>query len=194
MDQAALGNGIGYAAERDENSRDAGQLRKVWWLVALVGVAGIAAGIILLVEPKNSLSTLTVVVGILLLLEGAVALLSSLLGDARNTALTAVGGVLGIILGIALIRNPFGGVNAVGIVIGLWLVLAGAIGIARAITERRHRIVRALLSCAEIAVGIIIVSEPRIGYTALAVIAGIWLIVSGISAIAFSISVHRATE
>ena len=125
MDQAALGNGMGYAAEPDENSRDAGQLRKVW---------------------------------------------------------------------IALIRNPFGGVNAVGIVIGLWLVLAGAIGVARAITERRHRILRALLSCAEIAVGIIIVSEPRIGYTALAVIAGIWLIVSGISAIAFSISVHRATE
>ncbi len=195
--QGALADAMSHGAEQDvtgrgTDTRDAADLRKVWWLVALVGVAGVAAGIILLVEPAGSLSTLTVVVGILLLLEGVVALFTSLLGDARNTALAAVGGVLGIILGIALIRNPFGGVNAVGIVIGLWLVLAGAIGIARSITDRRHRIIRAVVACAEIAAGVIIVSEPRIGYTALAIIAGIWLIVSGLATIAFSVSVHRA--
>jgi len=35
---------------------------------------------------------------------------------------------------------------------------------------------RALIALLEIAVGIVIVSDPHIGYTALAVIEGIWLI------------------
>jgi uncharacterized membrane protein HdeD (DUF308 family) len=172
---------------------EAHSLRWVWWLVLLIGVAAVAAGIVLIAQPSKSLSFLTVLLGILLLLESLVALFASLIGDARHRALTAVAGVLGIIVGVALIRDPFKGVTAVGILIGIWFVAAGAIGLVRVFGPVRHRILRGLIALAEIAIGIVIVSKPHIGYTTLAIIAGIWLILSGVGTMAFALAIRRAT-
>jgi uncharacterized membrane protein HdeD (DUF308 family) len=172
---------------------DPRSLRWVWWLVLMIGLAGIAAGIVLIAQPSKSLSFLTILLGILLLLDSLVALFASIVGDARHRALTAIAGVLGIIVGVVLIRDPFVGVTAVGILIGVWFVAAGAIGLVRVFSPIRHRFLRGLIALAEMAIGIVLVAKPHIGYTALAIIAGIWLILSGIGTMAFALAVRRAT-
>ena len=48
-----------------------------WWLLALVGVLSIAAGIIILLKPSDSLATLAVIAGIFLLLDGIIELAAS---------------------------------------------------------------------------------------------------------------------
>jgi uncharacterized membrane protein HdeD (DUF308 family) len=170
----------------------AATLRWFWWLVLLIGIAGVVAGIVLIAQPSKSLSFLTILFGIMLLLDSLVALFASIVGDARHRALSAILGVLGIVVGVALIRDPFKGVTAVGILIGIWFVAAGAIGLIRVFGPGRHRLLRALLAIAGIAIGIVIVSEPRIGYTTLAIITGIWLILSGFGACLFALAVRRA--
>ncbi|HEY2572319.1 MAG TPA: DUF308 domain-containing protein [Solirubrobacteraceae bacterium] len=184
-------------ADADVSEVDLGpdprSLRWVWWLVLLIGLVGVAAGVVLIAQPSKSLSFLTILVGIVLLLESLVALFASIVGDARHRALTAIAGVLGIIVGVALIRDPFAGVTAVGILVGIWFVAAGAIGLIRVFGPQRHRLLRGLISLAEIAIGIFIVSKPHIGYTTLAIIAGIWLILSGIGTLFFALAVRRAT-
>ena len=162
--------GAGADAPELDLGPDAHSLRWVWWLVLVIGLAGVAAGIVLIAQPSKSLSFLTILVGIILLLDSLVALFAAIVGDARHRALTAIAGVLGI-----------------------WFVAAGAIGLVSIFGPRRHRLVRALIALAEIAIGIFNVSKPHIGYTTLAIIAGIWLILAGIGTVAFAIAVRRAT-
>jgi uncharacterized membrane protein HdeD (DUF308 family) len=158
---------------------------QLWWLILLLGIASSIAGVILVVRPSNSLATLAVIVGIFLLIDGVIELVSSF-GRDENRPLAAIVGVLGIVIGIALVRHPFHGVTAIGLLIGIWLVAAGVIRLVRALLVGVRTLLRALIALLEIAVGIVIISDPHIGYTALAVIAGIWLILNGIGTIALA--------
>lgn len=159
-------------------------LTSAWWVVALLGIASLIAGVIFVAEPSNSLATLAVVFGIFLLLDGIVALVSSFRAEEGGRALTAIIGVLGIVIGLILLRHPTHAVNAIGLVIGIWLVAAGAVRLVRAMVERNRLILHLALAALEIVVGIVVVSDPHIGYATLAIVVGIWLILNGLGMIA----------
>jgi uncharacterized membrane protein HdeD (DUF308 family) len=173
----------------DAVEADSVDLSSYWWVYLIVGLLSAAAGIVLVIRPSHSLKVLAVVVGIFLLLDGIVQLISAFVRDA-NRGLAAVIGVLGIIVGLILIRHPMHGVAAVGIVIGIWLVAAGCVGLVRALSEGSHRLLRALLGGLAVVAGIVVVAEPHIGYTTLAIIVGLWLILNGIGTIAFGVVVR----
>ena len=95
---------------RDRASVDA--LRDVtgsWWILLLVGCLSVIAGVIVLAEPDNSLSVLVIVCGIYIVLSSVLELWSVAFGSRSGTA--ALFGVLGIVIGILLIRHPIGGVT-----------------------------------------------------------------------------------
>ncbi len=165
------------------------QVARAWWVFVLVGLLSLAAGIILILKPSNSLATLAVVVGIFLLIDGIFELVSSF-GHSENRALSAIIGVLGIVVGIALIRHPFHGVAAIGILIGIWLVAAGVIRLVRALAERVNTVLRSLIALVEIVAGIIVVSDPHIGYATLAILVGIWFVLNGCGMIALAVGVR----
>ncbi len=175
------------------SSQEGIEAARAWWLILLVGLLSVAAGIILVARPSHSLTTLAVIVGIFLLIDGIVELIRSF-GPGENRALAAIVGVLGIIVGIALIRHPIHGVNAIGLLIGIWLVAAGVIRFVRSLAEEGNRLLRVIIALLEIFVGIAIVANPDIGYTALAIIAGIWLIINGIGMTVLAVALRRATE
>lgn len=164
----------------DEEALEVAQL---WWLILLLGLASTAAGVIVVLRPSHSLATLAVVFGIFLLIDGITEVVSSFRRD-DSRALAAILGVLAIVIGIALIRHPFHGVTAIGLLVGIWLVTAGVIRLVRALAVGVRPLLQALVAVLEIAVGLAIVSDAHIGYTALAVIAGIWLILNGIGTMA----------
>ena len=158
----------------------------------MIGLLSVVAGVILLFEPSNSLATLAVIFGVLLLFDGIVEFVWSFTGATENRMLAAIIGLLDLVIGIILIRHPFTAVSAIGLLIGLWLVAAGAIRLVRAIVLPGHRIFRLLIAAVELVAGIVIVSDPHIGYSALAIIAGICLIAGGIGQIALGLSLRRA--
>ena len=106
-----------------DSEREAG---RIWWVFVLLGVLSLVAGVILVIKPSHSLATLAVVFGIFLLLDGIVELISSFRRE-EGRALAAILGVLGVVVGIILIRHPTHAVNAIGLVIGIWLVAAGVV-------------------------------------------------------------------
>lgn len=176
--------------KQDLHQDDALALRSMWWLFMLTGLASVVAGAILVAKPSNSLATLAVVAGIFLLVDGTVELVASLGSGAENRTLGAIVGVLGIIVGITLVRHPLHGVAAIGILIGIWLVASGVIRLVRAIVEGQRPFLRAAIALIEIVAGIAVVSDPHIGYATLAVLYGIWLIVNGIGTIVFAVAVR----
>jgi uncharacterized membrane protein HdeD (DUF308 family) len=154
-----------------------------WWLVVLVGVLSIVAGVIILAQPSSSLATLAVIAGIFLLLDGILELIASFMRSTENRGLVALLGVLTAIVGVLLIRHPIGGVTAVALLIGIWLIAMGVIRFATAFDAYRHRGWHALAGALELVAGIVIVANPNIGYTTLAILVGIGFMLNGIGLI-----------
>jgi uncharacterized membrane protein HdeD (DUF308 family) len=163
---------------------------KLWWLLTLMGVISLVAGGILVAKPSQSLNVLAVVFGIFLLIDGIVALVWALRNRGTSRVLDIVVGILGIVFGLILVRHPSHVVSFIGLLIGIWLVAAGAVSMVRGIETRSvWRIVIALL---ELIIGIIVVGDPHIGYATLAIVTGIWLIINGIATIGLSLVLRRA--
>jgi len=155
-----------------------------WWLALLIGAISIVAGIIVILKPSNSLSTLAVIFGIFILVDGIAELVAALSGDTQNRGLLAVLGALSVIAGVLLIRHPLGGVKAVALLLGIWLIAAGVVRFVAALAFPGNRLWRIVVALVLAIFGVVIVSSPHIGYATLAVIAGICFICYGIGMLA----------
>jgi uncharacterized membrane protein HdeD (DUF308 family) len=161
-----------------------------WWLALLIGAVSVVAGVIVILKPSNSLSTLAVIFGIFILIDGIVALIAALTGDAQNRGLVAVLGALSVIAGVLLIRHPLGGVKAVALLLGIWLIAAGFVRLVAAFAYPGNRLWRIVVALVLGIFGIVIVSSPHIGYATLALIAGICFILYGLGMLAAGWALH----
>jgi uncharacterized membrane protein HdeD (DUF308 family) len=162
-------------------------------LLLVAGLVSIAAGVIVLAKPANSLVTLTIIAGIFVLVDGVFDLAASFSSRTENRGLAAVIGVVSMIVGILLIRHPIGGVLAAALLIGIWLIAAGIVRMVRAF-ERSHRIWQILLALVEGAAGVVLISSPAISFSTLALLVGISLIANGVTTFALGWIVHIARE
>jgi uncharacterized membrane protein HdeD (DUF308 family) len=177
---------VGSGGERAAMSEAA----RAWWLLLVVGIASAVAGVILVTKPSNSLATLAVIFGIFLLVDGIVELIASFGHPAEGRVIAVIVGLLGLVVGIILIRHPTHAVTAIGLLIGIWLIAAGVLRLLRAVAV--PGLLQAVIAVVEIVVGIVIVSNPHIGYATLAVLTGIWLILNGFGMIGLGLAVRKA--
>jgi uncharacterized membrane protein HdeD (DUF308 family) len=171
---------------------EAEELSWGWWLVVLVGLLSFVAGVIILIKPSDSLATLAVIAGIFLLIDGILELAHSFMSSTRNRGMTALFGAVTAIVGVLLIRHPIGGVAAVALLIGLWLIVIGVIRIATAFDQYDHRGWYALAGAVELIAGIAIVANPDIGFATLAILVGIGFIINGLGLAALGWALHVA--
>lgn len=157
------------------------QLGRLWWLPVGLGVLSIIVGAIVLAKPDNSLRAFAVIVGIFVLLDGIVELVSAFGGETTNRGLAVLLGLLNLIVGILLIRHPIAGVQAVALFLGIWLIAAGAVRVAMASARAGNRLTWLLIAALEVVFGLVIVASPHIGFTTLALIVGIGFIANGIA-------------
>src|SRR6476619_6690703 len=159
---------------------EAKELSWGWWLIVLVGLLSFVAGVIILVKPGDSLATLAVIAGIFLLIDGILELAESFMSSTRNRGMVALFGVITAIVGVLLIRHPVGGVTAVALLVGLWLIVIGVIRLATAFEQYDHRGWYLLAGVVELIAGIVIVANPDVGYATLAILVGIGFIINGL--------------
>ena len=105
-----------------------------WWLVVLVGVLSIVAGLIIVTKPSSSLATLAVIAGVFLLVDGILELIASFTRSTDNRGLVALLGVLTAVIGVLLIY----GTLAILVGIGFILNGVGLIGLGWGIREVRR--------------------------------------------------------
>ena len=171
---------------------EAKELSWGWWLIVLVGLLSFVAGVIILVKPGDSLATLAVIAGIFLLIDGILELAESFMSSTRNRGMVALFGVITAIVGVLLIRHPVGGVTAVALLIGLWLIVIGVIRFATAFDEYEQRGWYALAGAVELIAGIVIVANPDIGFATLAILVGIGFIMNGLGLATLGWGLHEA--
>jgi len=160
-----------------------------WWLLVLIGLLAIAAGVIVLLKPEDSLSTLAVIAGIFVLASGIFDIAISFSRRTPNRGLAAVMGVLSAVIGVLLIRHPIGGVLFVALLIGIWLIAVGVVRFVEAF-DSDHRAWQIVIALIEIAAGVVIVATPPIGFATLALLTGIAFILNGLAIFALGWMLH----
>lgn len=164
-----------------------------WWVVAILGVISIIAGVLALAYPDITLLVLGLIVGINLVIIGAIWVMIATIEklSAGGRALRMFVGFLSTLAGLFCLVRPGAGVLVLLIALSFWFIIAGMADLARAMEERDHRVISAILGVVGIAAGVIIVANPDIGLATLALIAGIGFIVRGSVEVAAAVNMHR---
>jgi uncharacterized membrane protein HdeD (DUF308 family) len=114
-----------------------GMLRQRW-LLAVIGVAWIAAGIVGFVWPHITIYVVAILIGWSFLVFGVVDILHSL--ERRHVTphwwIQLTRGVASVVIAFLVIRHPGGTLTGIVVLLGIWSILFGVIEIAGAFSAR----------------------------------------------------------
>lgn len=167
-----------------------------WWMLWLVaGVISVLIGIALVVFREESLSFVGFLIGLWILFFGIVRFLIALFGDeGEGRWLLAIIGILGIALGVIVMKNPTETIGIIAVIIGIFWIIFGLIDVFRGVTrsdmpDRWWAVLGGLIAAGA---GILLVfwTEPTV--MVLALLAGIYLIIQGVLEIIASFTIKSA--
>ena len=164
-----------------------------WWLVLLEGIFAGIFGLLLLSAPTATLLFLVQVFGFYLFLGGIFRVVS-LFTDSSSWGWKLVGGLLGIIAGIAVLQHP---ILSTVIVPTYIIYIIGFIAIAEGVIELIAAFQGSgwglgILGILRIVFGIILVSNPLLGVLALPIVLGALMLVGGIFAVVVSLRMRSS--
>jgi uncharacterized membrane protein HdeD (DUF308 family) len=166
----------------------------MWWVVLLEGIAAVVIGILLVTDPSMTLVTLAIFLGVYWLIGGIFELVRLFL-DHSQWGWKLVSGILGIIAGLVVVRNPMWAAVLVPATLVLVLGLLGlAIGIINIIRTFRGGGWQALIiGLLSLALGLIVLASNIVSTTIILVsVAAACAIVGGLAAIVYSFFLRRA--
>jgi uncharacterized membrane protein HdeD (DUF308 family) len=162
-----------------------------WWVVLLEGIAAVIIGILLLISPGVTTVVLIQFLGFYWLITGILALVSIFL-DRSQWGWKLFSGILGILAGLVVIRNPLWS----AVLIPTFLVIVLAI---QALIQGVVKIVHSfgggglgafVLGLLNILIGVILLFNPLIAAFALPLVLGILALIGGIAAIIGAFRIH----
>lgn len=179
-------------------SNKIGRVIRHWWLMLIVGILSVIAGILVFVFPLETYVTLSIAFGILMLLVGAAQLILSASSDnyLMMRGYFIVGGVLDVLLGLFLCLYPGITIFLLPILLGIWLLYhsfmmiafggdLGTFGLSGQGETIAGGIILLLLS-------ILILMNPfSAGIAAVVILTGVGLVVFGITLIMLSLRLRR---
>ena len=112
--------------------------KRSWFLTMLLGIAELGIGVYLVRHPGVSFATLILLIGLVLIARGVFEVVLALLDDfsATEKTLMIIGGVLAVIVGIAILMQPAAGGVAFVWILGLYVLLTGPMWIALGIDAK----------------------------------------------------------
>jgi uncharacterized membrane protein HdeD (DUF308 family) len=170
---------------------DVSTVAKEWWMLAVLGVVSIAAGVLAIAYPDITLLAVGIIFGFYLVLAGILEIVEAILGDSESRALSAIIGVVALIAGIVCIRRPDGSVLALVIVLGIYLIVTGGVRLVFAFDEHEGRALAVVAALVDLVLGILILALPKVSVVTLAVLFGVSLIVRGGFALVGSFRLRR---
>jgi uncharacterized membrane protein HdeD (DUF308 family) len=153
-----------------------------WRTCFILGLITVVLGVIVVFRPTQSLTAIAVLLGIAMIASGVYHVARAVDGREHERVWRGISGVLFILAGLALIRHLHLSVALIGLFIGFTWIVQGVAGLIEAVSGRRPGATGWPLFFGVISLiaGIVVVSAPISSVTALAIFAGIWLIVIGL--------------
>ncbi len=158
------------------------QLARDWPAVFMIGLITLGLGIVVIAWPRQTLAVISIVIGLQILLYGIYRLISAFADGTSSAGITAFVGIVGIVVGIVVLRHPFRTVAVLAVLLGVVWIIAGSIELLGAMADRslEHRGMTALGGLLSIGAGVVVVAWPAPTVTVVAWISGLYLIVFGL--------------
>src|SRR3954453_17593670 len=152
-----------------------------WWVFALLGGAAIVAGVLALAYPDIPLRALGIILGAYLILWGIFTPAAAFAPGTPTPmgGLRVLVGFLGPLAGLICLVRPGASELALLIAFSFWFILIGIADLMRAMASTQNSGWVVLLGLVSIAAGVVILGNPDIGLTTLALLVGIGLLVRG---------------
>lgn len=150
--------------------------------IAVSAVFAIVLGILVLVWPSSTLSLVAVLFGLYFLVSGVIRVARGLFTKGVSGGVRVLGivfGVLLIIAGIVVIRNPLNSLVVLAMVIGISWIIEGVAALVETAPDT-SRWFGTLVGAIGIIAGIVVLLSPLESLTILVVVGGVFLVVSGV--------------
>lgn len=151
-----------------------------WWLVMIAGIAALIVGLLLLISPGMTLLVLVQILGAYWLVTGVLALVNLCI-DRTLWGWKLVSGVLGVLAGLIVLRDPLWSTIFVPAVLVIFLAIEALIMGITQVTSAfgGGGSGLALLGILNIIFGIILLLNPLVGVSALPILLGIFAVIGG---------------
>ncbi|MBB1255494.1 DUF308 domain-containing protein [Streptomyces sp. OF3] len=168
-----------------------GRLGRSWTWIMTMAVTAFVPGVILLAWPRGTLRVLTVVVGVYLLVSGALRFVSVFAHREAGERLPGLlAAVLFLLAGVLVLRHPTQTVAVLALVVGaLWLV-TGVLALYTAVVARGlpHRGVVLGVAALSAVAGVVVLALPAESAVALTRLLGLWLVLLGLAEAALALA------
>ena len=162
-------------------------LKELKWEAILTGVLYILLGIVALVIPETMQKTLGYLIGIVLIVAGAVSMVCYLLRDARENYYhnEFVFGLVGIVVGAAVLYKVEVIISLIPFILGILVLFSGCSKLQDAIDLKRLSygswVGMLIVAAVNIILGIVLICNPFKAAVLLFRVLGVGLILSGAS-------------
>jgi uncharacterized membrane protein HdeD (DUF308 family) len=158
------------------------QIRSKWWVLVVMGLISLAAGIVALAYPDLTLLVLGIIFGAYLLVWGIFTLGMAFVPNEPVVlrVLSVMIGFFAMLAGLFCLVRPGASVLVLLIALGFWFVLVGVGDIVRGIEHPDYRWFNILLGLLAVAAGVVVLGNPDIGLDTLALLVGLGLLARGV--------------
>ena len=162
-------------------------LKELKWEAILTGVLYILLGIVALLIPETMQKTLGYLIGIVLIVAGAVSIICYLLRDARDNYYhnEFVFGLVGIVLGVAVLYKVEVIISLIPFILGILVLFSGCSKLQDAIDLKRLSygswVGMLVVAVINIILGVVLICNPFQAAILLFRVLGVGLILSGAS-------------
>jgi uncharacterized membrane protein HdeD (DUF308 family) len=172
---------------------------RAWMLIAVRGVLALAAAAVLLTRPSMGRGLLLAALGSYLFIDGMLALATALRAERGATGRSryVLEGLVSITIGALAFARPMSIAAAVLMLIAARSIIAGLVEVATALSLRRspggeHHWPIALGGIASLGFGAFLLARPASGVLLMVLLAGLYLLVFGITLLAAGFRLRRA--
>lgn len=166
-----------------------------WWLIMIAGIAVFIVGLLFLISPHMSLLVLVQLLGLFWLVTGILELVSIFV-DRRRWGWKLFAGILGVLAGLIVMRDPLWSAIIVPavliIILAIQALLAGVSQLIHAFSGGGGGL--AILGVLNVIFGLILLFNPLLGAAALPIVLGIFAVIGGIALFFSSFRLRQPRE
>lgn len=172
-------------------------VNELWWLTMIESVLAIFFGIAAIFWPGLTLVILVYLFSAFVLLWGIAEIVNALMsiGHRDTWWLTLLFGLVGLGVGVYLVRHPSVSFTTFILLIGLTLIVRGVFDAIGTFMDRRsssHRILLLIAGLLAVVAGIVILTQPVAGGVAFVWVLGLYALIFGV--IHFTIALEARRE
>jgi uncharacterized membrane protein HdeD (DUF308 family) len=174
--------------------------RRTWWALVLRGLLGLAIGVLIFWKPLDSVAALALVIAWWALFGGTVQVVHSfaLRPVFPHWWVLLLSGIVGIVFGVAALRNYPGLSLAFAVIwVSWWLLITGVLAISAALLERRTGVSwgwTLAFGLVAIVAGVFALMSPGATLASIMGLIALFALVSGIVHLMGAFSLSRAKD